>query len=441
MQSKGAIRILAIVIALACLYQLSFTWATKHQEKKAVEFAEKAAQIEQTLPSFQSVSELDRAFYLDSLRNQKEKFYIDSVSAEKVYLGFTYKEVKEKEVSLGLDLKGGMNVMLEVSVAELVNSLASTNNTTPQFTEAMKIARENQAASKSDFITLFAEAWDKVAPGQRLSQVFGTYELRDKIKPETTNDEVISVIREEAESAISNSFNVLRNRIDRFGVTQPNIQKIGNSGRILVELPGVKEPERVRKLLQGTASLEFWETYENPEVYQYLAEANNVIKEYIQSGPEKDTLSKTLDSASLSKAIADSAKTPAADSLLSEIQANDSLSVNDKTLAKENPLFFVLNPSISQGQILEGPCIGRAHYKDTAKIGTWLRLPQVQAVFPADLKPLWTVKPIDEAGTIFELIAIKANTRDGKAPLDGGVVTDASKTFGNTSGKIGRAHV
>ena len=434
MQSKGAIRILAIVIALACLYQLSFTWATKHQEKKAVEFAEKAAQIEQTLPSFQSVSELDRAFYLDSLRNQKEKFYIDSVSAEKVYLGFTYKEVKEKEVSLGLDLKGGMNVMLEVSVAELVNSLASTNNTTPQFTEAMKIARENQAASKSDFITLFAEAWDKVAPGQRLSQVFGTYELRDKIKPETTNDEVISVIREEAESAISNSFNVLRNRIDRFGVTQPNIQKIGNSGRILVELPGVKEPERVRKLLQGTASLEFWETYENPEVYQYLAEANNVIKEYIQSGPVKDTLSKTLDSASLSKAIVNSAKTPAADSLLSEIQANDSLSVNDKTLAKENPLFFVLNPSISQGQILEGPCIGRAHYKDTAKIGTWLRLPQVQAVFPADLKPLWTVKPVDEAGTIFELIAIKANTRDGKAPLDGGVVTDASKTFGNTSG-------
>ncbi|MCK9628419.1 MAG: protein translocase subunit SecDF [Bacteroidales bacterium] len=434
MQSKGAIRILAIVIALACLYQLSFTWATKHQEKKAVEFAEKAAQIEQTLPSFQSVSELDRAFYLDSLRSQKEKFYIDSVSAEKVYLGFTYKEVKEKEVSLGLDLKGGMNVMLEVSVAELVNSLASTNNTNPQFTEAMRIARENQASSKSDFITLFAEAWDKVAPGQRLSQVFGTYELRDKIKPETTNDQVISVIREEAESAISNSFNVLRNRIDRFGVTQPNIQKIGNSGRILVELPGVKEPERVRKLLQGTASLEFWETYENPEVYQYLAEANNVIKEYLQSGPVKDTLSGTPDSTSLSKAIADSAKTPAADSLLSEIQANDSLSISDKTLAKENPLFFVLNPSISQGQILEGPCIGRAHYKDTAKIGAWLRLPQVQAVFPADLKPLWTVKPIDEAGTIFELIAIKANTRDGKAPLDGGVVTDANKTFGNTSG-------
>jgi len=433
MQSKGAIRILAIVIALACIYQLSFTWATKHQEKKAVEFAEKSAQIEQTLPSFQNISDLDKAFYLDSLRSQKEKFYIDSVSAEKVYLGFTYKEVKEKEVSLGLDLKGGMNVMLEVSVAELVNSLAS-NNTSPQFTEAMRLARANQSASKSDFITLFAEAWDKVAPGQRLSQVFGTYEMREKIKPETSNADVISVIREEAESAIANSFNVLRNRIDRFGVTQPNIQKIGNSGRILVELPGVKEPERVRKLLQGTASLEFWETYENPEIYQYLVEANNVIKEFQNSSFTIDSTATGIDTAKIANAIVDSAKTAAADSLLSEIKATDSLSVSDKNLAKENPLFFLLNPSIQQGQLMEGPCIGRAHYKDTARIGKWLRLPQVQAVFPADLKPLWTVKAIDEAGTIFELMAIKANTRDGKAPLDGGVVTDASKSFGNTSG-------
>jgi len=433
MQSKGAIRILAIVIALACIYQLSFTWATKHQEKKAVEFAEKSAQIEQTLPSFQNISDLDKAFYLDSLRSQKEKFYIDSVSAEKVYLGFTYKEVKEKEVSLGLDLKGGMNVMLEVSVAELVNSLAS-NNTSPQFTEAMRLARANQSASKSDFITLFAEAWDKVAPGQRLSQVFGTYEMREKIKPETSNADVISVIREEAESAIANSFNVLRNRIDRFGVTQPNIQKIGNSGRILVELPGVKEPERVRKLLQGTASLEFWETYENPEIYQYLVEANNVIKEFQNSSLTIDSTTSGIDTAKIANAIVDSAKTAAADSLLSEIKATDSLSVSDKNLAKENPLFFLLNPSIQQGQLMEGPCIGRAHYKDTARIGKWLRLPQVQAVFPADLKPLWTVKAIDEAGTIFELMAIKANTRDGKAPLDGGVVTDASKSFGNTSG-------
>lgn len=426
MQSKGAIRILAIVIALACIYQLSFTWATRNQEKKSRQFAEKTVQAEQTLPAFQRISDLDKTFYLDSLRSQKEKFYIDSITAEKVYLGFTYREVKEKEISLGLDLKGGMNVMLEVSVAELVNSLAN-NNTSPQFLEAMKLARANMASSRTDFITLFADAWDKVAPGQRLSQIFGTYEMRDRIKPETSNADVIAVIRVEAESAISNSFNVLRNRIDRFGVTQPNIQKIGNSGRILVELPGVKEPDRVRKLLQGTASLEFWETYENQEIYQYLVEANKAIKGIVES----DSLA-VPDSLIAAKASADTSK--AGQTLLSEIKADDSLSVDQAAVAKENPLFFVLNPNVSQGQLIPGPCIGRAHYKDTARIGVWLRMPQILSILPADLKPMWTVKAVDPSGTIFELVAIKANTRDGKAPLDGGVVTDARKEFGGTSG-------
>jgi len=424
MQNKGAIRILTIVIALACIYQLSYTWATKHQEKKSREFAERAVLAEQALPAFQNISDLDKAFYLDSLRSSKEKFFIDSITAEKVYLGFTYKEVKEKEISLGLDLKGGMNVMLEVSVAELVTSLAN-NNSSPQFVEAIKLARANMANSRTDFITLFADAWEQVAPGQRLSQIFGTYEMRDRIKPETSNADVIGVIREEAESAISNSFNVLRNRIDRFGVTQPNIQKIGNTGRILVELPGVKEPVRVRKLLQGTASLEFWETYENQEVYQYLVEANKIIKDL----GENDTL---VVSATPATATTDSSKTESA--LLKEIQAKDSLSVDEEAIAKENPLFFVLNPNVSQGQLIPGPCIGRAHYKDTARIGAWLRMPQVQAVLPADLKLLWTVKAIDPSGIIFELVAIKINSRDGKAPLDGGVVTDASKSFGNSSG-------
>ncbi len=447
MQSKGAIRILAIVIILACLYQLSFTWATKHQEKKSREFAEKALVVEQTLPEFQNIPEGNKAFYLDSIRTLKEKFYIDSVSSEKVYLGFTYKEVKEKEISLGLDLKGGMNVMLEVSVAELVNSLAD-NNTSPKFVEAMNLAKSNMSASRSDFITLFAEAWEKVAPGQRLSQIFGTYEMRDRIKPETSNSEVIKVIRDEAESAIANSFNVLRSRIDRFGVTSPNIQKIGNSGRILVELPGVKEPERVRKLLQGTASLEFWETYENSEVYQYLAEANKAIKDMIENDTvvvAKDSLLATAGttavaskdsskkaSADSSKIAADTSKTDK--SLLSEIQGNDSLSVSQKSVAKDNPLFFLLNPNVAQGQLGRGPCIGRAHYKDTARIGAWLRLPQIKAILPSDLRPAWTVKAIDPSNTIFELVAIKVNTRDGKAPLDGGCVTDARKSFGGTSG-------
>ncbi len=437
MQSKGAIRILAIVIALACIYQLSFTWATRNQEKKSKDFAEKAVIAEQALPSFQKISDLNKTYFIDSLRSQKQKFYIDSITAEKVYLGFTYKEVKEKEISLGLDLKGGMNVMLEVSVAELVTSL-SNDNTSPEFVEAMKQARANMANSRTDFITLFAQAWESVAPGQRLSQIFGTYEMRDRIKPETSNSEVISVIREEAESAISNSFNVLRNRIDRFGVTQPNIQKIGNSGRILVELPGVKEPDRVRKLLQGTASLEFWETYENQDVYQYLVEANRVIKDII----ENDSLAiptsvaiatdATTATADTTKSVSDTTK--AGDSLLSEIQAEDTLSMDQAAIAKNNPLFFVLNPNVSQGQLIPGPCIGRAHYKDTARIGAWLRMPQVQAILPADMKPMWTVKAIDPSGIIFELVAIKVNTRDGKAPLDGGVVTDARKEFGGTSG-------
>jgi SecD/SecF fusion protein len=431
MQSKGAIRILIIVIALACIYQLSFTWATRHQESKAKNFSEASVQTEQTKASFKNIPDHDKAFYLDSLKIQKEKFYIDSITAEKVFLGFTYKEIKEKEVSLGLDLKGGMNVMLEVSVAELITSLAN-DNPPPHFTQAMDLAKANMANSRADFITLFAEAWEKVAPGQRMSQVFGTYEMRDKIKPETSNADVIDVIREEAESAISNSFNVLRNRIDRFGVTQPNIQKIGNTGRILVELPGVKEPERVRKLLQGTASLEFWETYENQEVYQYLTEADKAVRMLIESEEATDTLTVRTGESAVSGTADTTARKEASDTLLSQIMAKDTLSVDQAAFAKQNPLFFLLNPNVSQGQLIPGPCVGRAHYKDTAKIGTWIRQPQIQAVFPADLKLMWTVKAIDPAETIFELIAIKVNTRDGKAPLDGGVVTDARKEFGSS---------
>ena len=293
MQSKGAIRLVAILIALACFYQLSFTWATRHQEKKAKEYAKTAVMAEKNTPAFAAIPESNKSFYLDSLLLAKERFYLDSITAEKVFLGFTFKQVKEKELNLGLDLRGGMNVMLEVKVYDLVSALAN-HSTNPQFVAAMNQAQANMASSRADFITLFAESWDKVAPGQRLSQIFGTYEMRDKIKPETSNSEVIAIIRGEAESAISNSFNVLRNRIDRFGVTQPNIQKMGNTGRILVELPGVKDPERVRKLLQGTASLEFWETYENPEVYQYLVEANNTIKNILADVTPADTSAKAL---------------------------------------------------------------------------------------------------------------------------------------------------
>ena len=418
MQSKGAIKFVAILIAVACLYSLSFTWATRHQEKKAEEYAAKAVAAEQLTPAFAEVKDVDKAFYLDSIAKERNRFYIDSISSEKVFLGFTYKEVKEKEINLGLDLKGGMNVMLQVQLKDLVVALADGNQS-PEFVEALALAQKKEIESRGDFITLFAESWNEVAPGKRLSTVFGTFEMREKIKPETSNEEVIKVIREEAESAIANSFNVLRNRIDRFGVTQPNIQKLGNSGRILVELPGVKEPERVRKLLQGTASLEFWPTFDNAEVYPYLAEANALLAQLVAD-----------------EAVAADAN---AENAVESLIAADSLSADAEAFAKQNPLFYLLSPSTYGGQLMPGATIGRAHYRDTAKINSYLNMPQVKALFPVELVPMWTVKadPNDPSGVIFDLVAIKSTSRDGKAPLDGGVVTDAAVSYGNTGGAPG----
>lgn len=419
MQSKGAIKIVAILVGLACLYQLSFTGVTYLQENKAEKYAENAVIAEQQSPSFSKISDLDKAFYLDSLRKEKSRYYIDSISTEKVYLGFTFKEVKEKEINLGLDLKGGMNVMLQVELRDLIVAL-SDNNTSSQFVEALDLAKKNQKDSRSDYISLFAEAWDIVAPGERLSTIFATYEMREKIKPESTNEEVIKVIRQEAESAVSNSFNVLRNRIDRFGVTSPNIQKLGNSGRILVELPGVKEPERVRKLLQGTASLEFWTTYENSEVFGYLQQANSVLKEYLHTDEGEVKTDSELD----------------ANSLVAQATQADDQTLDGANMAKENPLFYALQPSYYNGQLMPGPMVGVAHYKDTAAINSWLRLPQIKSLFPRDLRLMWSVKPSSQyqSDSYFELIAIKANTRDGKAPLDGGAVADARMSYANTSG-------
>ena len=430
MRNKGIISLAVILIGLACIYQLSFTWATRHEEGKARVYAQKAIEHEQTTAAFNLVPEEKRAHYLDTVYNVKERYYIDSITAEKVYLGFTFKEVKEKELNLGLDLKGGMNVMLEVSVPELVLAL-SNNSTNQDFVQAMTVAKANLSASQTDFITLFGQAWDQVAPGRRMSQVFGTYEMKDKIKPETSNEDVLRVIRDQAESAISNSFNVLRNRIARFGVTQPNIQKIGTTGRILVELPGVKEPARVRKLLQGTASLEFWETYENSEIYPYLVEVDRIVKELIDA-------EKALNMTSSTDATAvTGADTSATNNLLGQLSSvTDSLSLEQSLAAERNPFFFMLNPSVYQQQLTQGACIGLAHYRDTARIGEWLRDPRVNAALPADLIPMWGVKPSpnDAAGVIYELIGIKATTRDGRAPLDGGVVTDASRYISGTGG-------
>lgn len=428
MQSKGAIRFVAIVLAIVCVWQLSFTLVTKIHEGKAEKYAEKAVADIQKSAAFSKVAEVNKAFFLDSIRKESNRWYIDSISSEKVYFGYTFKKVKEKEINLGLDLKGGMNVMLQVQLEDLVRAL-SGNNQSPEFSKALALAKERSVNSRNDFITLFSEAWKEVGQGQRLAQIFGTYEMREKIKPESTDDQVIEVIRGEAESAISNSFNVLRNRIDRFGVTQPSIQKLGNSGRILVELPGVKEPERVRKLLQGTASLEFWATYENSEIFPFLQEANSAIAELIATDD--------LAVAEEPLAVTEPEPAAAADSLLSEeIQNQAAESEELERYRKDNPLFAALQPAMFNGRLAEGACIGYANYADTAKINRWLSLPQIEAIFPAEFKPMWTVKPSAyiEGGNTYELVAIKATSRDGNAPLDGGVVTDARVQYGNSGG-------
>ena len=416
MQSKGAIRFVAILLMLASIWQLSFTLVTNRQESKAEKYAEAKAEAAMQTAAFGKVAEGDRAFYLDSIRKDENRRYIDSISSEKIYFGYTYKDVKAKAINLGLDLKGGMNVMLQVQLKDLVKALAGGNEA-PEFTQALALAQERSVNSRQDFITLFAEAWEETSNGMPLAQIFGTYEMRDKIGPESTDAEVIEVIRGESESAISNSFNVLRNRIDRFGVTQPNIQKLGNSGRILVELPGVKEPERVRKLLQGTASLEFWATYDNAEIEMYLAEANVTLANLLADTDE---------------VAAEETAAEGEDLLAQELQQAENDAAAEAAYRKQNPLFSVLQPSGARGYA----CIGYAHYADTALVNKYLAMPQVKQMFPPEFKAMWSVKAsqMDPNQNIFELVAIKATSRDGKAPLDGGVVTDARVQYGNTGG-------
>ncbi|MBO7544749.1 MAG: protein translocase subunit SecDF [Bacteroidales bacterium] len=398
MQSKGAIRLVAIFIALACIWQLSFTVVTRLQEKKAADHA--AVKAEQFVAA-ENVAEDVREFVLDSVAAVRNRAYVDSISNEKVFLGYTFQSVKEKEINLGLDLKGGMNVMLQVQLEDLVKAL-SGNSTDPDFVKAIETAKANNVNSSADFIGLFSAAWEEQTGGRHLAEIFGTYELRDKIKPESTNSEVISVIRGEAKSAVDNSFNVLRNRIDRFGVTQPNIQAVGNSGKILIELPGVKDPERVRKLLQGTASLEFWPTFTSNEVDL------NAVDAYIA-----EVFRNTGDTVAISNEFASAA---------------DSIRVATEEYAKNHPLFSVLNPSG-----WNNACIGFASGVDTATVNKYLAM--ATDYLPQGFRGLWTVKPSEfvQGGNVYELVAIKATSRDGKAPLDGGVVTDARVEFGSAN--------
>ena len=422
MQSKGAIKAVAILLGLACIWQLSFTLVTNIQENKAKKYASEQIEVFKQSAAFSDIPEIDKAYYLDSLAKVKNRWYIDSISNQKVYFGYTYKDVKAKEINLGLDLKGGMNVMLQVQLEDLVSSLAGENKT-PEFNQALALAKERSVNSSDDFITLFAQAWKEVSHGQRLAQVFGTLELSKSISPQSTDEEVLTVIRENAESAVANSFNVLRNRIDRFGVTQPSIQRLGNTGRILVELPGVKEPERVRKLLQGTASLEFWTTYENSEIYPYLQEADAALAQANIDGNDSTEVAEP-EGRAVEQAVDSSAAPQLLDSALSQ-SASDAKALEE--YKKAHPLFAVLQPSGARN----GACIGFAQGGDTAVVNRLLNSPVAKAIFPSEFRPKWLVKPSSyiQGGNVYELVAIKAATRDGKAPLDGGAVTDARVSY------------
>ena len=420
MQSKGAIRFVTICLLLACLWQLSFTAMTALHNRKAEKRAEQLA----ARADISAIAEADRAFFLDSIRKIESRRYTESISGEKVYLGYTFKQVQNQEINLGLDLKGGMNVMLQVQLEDLVRALTDAKIAAgPEFARAIELARQRSVNSQSDFISLFSEAWKEVAPGTRLAQVFGTFEMRDRIKPESTDEQVVSVIKEEAESAVANSFNVLRNRIDRFGVTQPSIQKIGNTGRILVELPGVKEPERVRKLLQGTASLEFWPTFTYEEMAGYLDEANSRLAEVL-----------SYEAPAAADSAAGESDAEASDAVAQELQAQNAAS-DDAVMAaarKANPLYAVLSPSGLRGNA----CIGFAAAADTALVNKYLRMPEIAAIFPTEFRPMWSVQPSSymQSDNIYELVAIKDASRDGKAPLDGGVVTDAHVDYDQRRG-------
>ena len=423
MQNKGVIKLLALLLALFTVYQLSFTFVTRHYESKAQKYAESP----KTVALATEMANGDQnayEYYLDSIKTARETYYLDSIGTIKVYMWQDYRKCKEQELNLGLDLKGGMNVLMEVSVPDIIYALSGNSND-PIFREAMHIAEEQHLNSQKDFVALFGEAFAKLDPNARLAPIF-LYELKDKsITVNSTNDEVLKVIKEETDSAIDRSYKILRTRIDRFGVAQPNIQKLESSGRILVELPGIKDPKRVRKLLQGTAQLEFWETYNFSEIYQYFDEANAMIAK--AENANKPATAETEEATENSDVA-----------LLDQMTAEDSLKKAQEKAREEymenNPLYTILIPSYyqgSNGMMTPGETarVGMAAVKDTANVNRMLKLSS--SVFPRNLKFAWCVKPNKGAngGTEYiDLVALKAN-RDNKCSLGGEVVTEARQDY------------
>jgi SecD/SecF fusion protein len=412
MQNKAAIIVLAIALGLVSIYQLSFTGATYMVRKDAKEYA-KGNLVKETQ-------------YLDSISTLTKEQWS--------FLGYTFKEVQKKELNLGLDLKGGMNVILEVSVEDILRALSNYNQD-KAFTEAIARAKQMQRESQADFLTLFGRAFQEIDPNAKLASIFGTVDLRDKVNFNSSNQEVLEVLDGEVDVAITNAFNILRTRIDRFGVVQPNITALATKGRILIELPGQTDPARVRELLQGTANLEFWETYENNEIIGYLSAANDLLKE-IQANAEIKPVASTDPQTVISDTTKESK------SLLDILEKDTTAAIEATTreqFALQNPVFGILSPRVTpEGQPLPSSMIGLASSKDTARVNRMLNMNQVKALFPRDLKLMWSQNPYkyDPTETLYELHAIKITTRDGRPPLDGDVITSARTSSGITGAEV-----
>ena len=399
MQNKGFVRVFAILLTLVCVFYLSFSFVTRYYTNKAKEYAKGDEKVEQD--------------YLDSLAN------------EKVWFGnWTLKDCREMEISLGLDLKGGMNVILEVSVPDVIKTLAD-NKTDEAFNQALSTAAKQATTSQDDVITLFVREYHRLAPDQPLAQLFATQQLKDKVNQKSSDAEVEKVLREEVKAAVDNSYNVLRTRIDRFGVVQPNIQSLEDKmGRIMVELPGIKEPERVRKLLQGSANLEFWETYNANEVAPYLQSADNKLRVLQSTQTAAD--STAVDTVATEAPVVAQA-TSTTDSLAAALKGESKSQAADlEQIKKEHPLLAILqvNPN-------GGPVVGYASYKDTAEINRYLSMPEVLSELPKDLRLKWGVSAVafDPKAQTFELYAIKSTERNGRAAMEGDVIVDAKDDY------------
>ena len=424
MQNKGAIRLFAILLAIVSLYQLTFTYYTRKVENDAIEFAKRQAGPDAE----------------DQVIRKYELAYLDSIAHEPVYnflfaRKYTYLECKNREINFGLDLKGGMNLILEVKVSDIIEALSNYSQD-ENFQKAIALAEEREKNSTRDFVSLFGDAFEEVAPNGSLAAIFNTIDLREKVKYDSSNDEVLQVLREESNSAINNAFNIIRTRIDRFGVVQPNVQRLQKDGQVLIELPGITEPERVRNLLRGSANLEFWETYDNQDVSSYLDQANNIIARLEQSKVAADSVAETV--------VEEEA--PAVDDedleLLGEIE-DDSTAASVAKDETVRSLFTLLKPSSSA----TGPVVGVAAERNMDQINEWLQNEAVRGVLPRDLKLLWSVKPIpaqnlqywikDPVNTresYFQLVAIRSSSLDGRAPLEGDAISNASDRVSNTGG-------